>query len=42
MFVGLDVDQDTIAVVYALEDRGAEVMSPGVMGGRQSRSYARV
>jgi transposase len=33
--VGLDVHQDTIAVAYALEDRGAEVVSLGMIGTRQ-------
>ena len=34
-FVGLDVHKDTIAVAYAPEDRGAEVVSVGVIGTRQ-------
>jgi transposase len=35
LFVGLDVHKDTIAVAYALEDRGAEVVSLGMIGTRQ-------
>lgn len=35
LFVGLDVHKDTIAVAYALEDRGAEVVSWGMVGTRQ-------
>jgi transposase len=35
IFVGLDVHKDTIAVAYALEDRGAEVLSLGMIGTRQ-------
>lgn len=34
-FVGLDVHKDTIAVAYALADRGAEVVSLGTIGTRQ-------
>jgi transposase len=34
-FVGLDVHKDTIAVAYAAEDRGAEVVSLGTIGTRQ-------
>ena len=33
--VGLDVHKDSIAVAYAPEDRGAEVVSPGTIGTRQ-------
>jgi hypothetical protein len=29
LFVGLDVHKDTIAVAYAAEDRGTEVMALG-------------
>jgi hypothetical protein len=32
LFVGLDVHKDTIAVAYALEDRGAAVVSLGMIG----------
>src|SRR5256886_5621505 len=35
LFVGLDVHKDTIAVAYAAEDRGAEVVSLGMIGTRQ-------
>ena len=35
VFVGLDVHKDTIAVAYAPEDRGAEVLSLGTIGTRQ-------
>ncbi len=35
LFVGLDVHKDTIAVAYALEDRGADVVSLGTIGTRQ-------
>jgi transposase len=35
LFVGLDVHKDTIAVAYAPEDRGAEVVSLGLIGTRQ-------
>jgi transposase len=35
LFVGLDVHKDTIAVAYAPEDRGAEVVSLGMIGTRQ-------
>ena len=35
LFVGLDVHKDTIAVAYAPEDRGAEVVSWGMIGTRQ-------
>ena len=35
IYVGLDVHKDTIAVAYAPEDRGAEVVSLGSIGTRQ-------
>jgi len=35
LFVGLDVHKDTIAVAYAAEDRGTEVVLLGVIGTRQ-------
>ncbi len=35
LFVGLDVHKDTIAVAYAADDRGAEVVSLGMIGTRQ-------
>ena len=35
IYVGLDVHKDTIAVAYAPEDRGAEVISLGTIGPRQ-------
>ena len=35
LFVGLDVHKDTIAVAYAAEDRGTEVVSLGMIGTRQ-------
>ena len=35
LFVGLDVHKDSIAVAYAPEDRGAEVVSLGAIGTRQ-------
>jgi transposase len=35
LFVGLDVHKDTIAAAYAAEDRGAEVVSVGMIGTRQ-------
>jgi transposase len=35
LFVGLDVHKDTIAVAYVPEDRGAEVVSLGMIGTRQ-------
>jgi transposase len=35
LFVGLDVHKDMIAVAYAPEDRGAEVVSLGMIGTRQ-------
>src|SRR5215475_9096341 len=35
LFVGLDVHKDTIAVAYAEADRGAEVVSLGMIGTRQ-------
>jgi hypothetical protein len=36
LYVGLDVHKDAIAVAYAPEDRGAEVVSLGTIGTRQS------
>ena len=36
LFVGLDVHKDAIAVAYASEERGAEVVSLGSVGTRQS------
>jgi len=35
-YVGLDVHKDSIAVAYAPEDRGGEVLSLGAIGTRQS------
>ena len=35
LYVGLDVHKDSIAVAYAPEDRGAEVVSLGPIGARQ-------
>jgi transposase len=35
LYVGLDVHKDSIAVAYAPEDRGAEVVSLGPIGPRQ-------
>ena len=35
LYVGLDVHKDSIAVAYAPEDRGAEVLSLGAIGPRQ-------
>jgi len=35
LYVGLDVHKDSIAVAYAPEDRGAEVVSLGSIGTRQ-------
>src|SRR5207253_8940571 len=35
LFIGLDVHKDTIAVAYAAENRGAEVVSLGMIGTRQ-------
>jgi hypothetical protein len=35
VFVGLDVHKDAIAVAYAPEDRGADVVSLGSVGTRQ-------
>ena len=35
LFVGLDVHKDTIAVAYAPDDRGAEVVALGMIGTRQ-------
>src|SRR6266536_1508156 len=36
LYVGLDVHKDSIAVAYAPDDRGAEVVSRGAIGTRQS------
>ena len=36
LYVGLDVHKESIAVAYAPEDRGAEVVSLGAIGPRQS------
>jgi len=36
LYVGLDVHKDAIAVAYAPEDRGTEVVSLGSIGTRQS------
>src|SRR5207249_11929923 len=35
LFVGLDVHKDTITVAYAPDDRGADVVSLGIIGTRQ-------
>ncbi|MDO8478271.1 MAG: hypothetical protein Q7W02_19135 [Candidatus Rokubacteria bacterium] len=35
LYVGLDVHKESIAVAYAPEDRGAEVVSLGLIGTRQ-------
>src|SRR5436189_1309320 len=35
LFIALDVHKDTIAVAYAAEDRGTEVVSLGMIGTRQ-------
>jgi hypothetical protein len=35
LYVGLDVHKDSIAVAYAPQDRGAEVVSLGAIGTRQ-------
>ena len=35
LFIGLDVHKDTIAVAYAAEDRGTEVIPLGMIGTRQ-------
>lgn len=35
VYVGLDVHKESIAVAYAPEDRGAEVVSLGTIGTRQ-------
>jgi transposase len=35
LYVGLDVHKDSIAVAYAPDDRGAEVVSLGAIGSRQ-------
>ena len=36
LYVGLDVHKESIAVAYAPDDRGAEVVSVGPIGTRQS------
>lgn len=36
LYVGLDVHKESIAVAYAPDDRGAEVVSLGPIGTRQS------
>ena len=36
LYVGLDVHKDSIAVAYAPEDRGADVVSLGTIGTRQA------
>ena len=36
LYVGLDVHKESISVAYAPEDRGAEVVSLGAIGPRQS------
>ena len=36
LYVGLDVHKESIAVAYAQDDRGAEVVSLGAIGPRQS------
>jgi len=35
LFVGLDVHKDTIAVAYAADERGADVVAWGTIGTRQ-------
>ena len=35
LYVGLDVHKESIAVAYAFEERGAEVVSLGAIGTRQ-------
>lgn len=35
LYVGLDVHKDSIAVAYAPDERGAEVVSVGAIGTRQ-------
>ena len=35
LYIGLDVHKESIAVAYAPEDRGAEVVSLGAIGTRQ-------
>lgn len=36
VYVGLDVQKESIAAAYAPEDRGSEVVSLGTSGTRQS------
>ena len=36
LYVGLDVHKESIAVAYAPDDRGAEVVALGAIGTRQS------
>ena len=36
LYVGLDVHEDSITVAYAPDDRGADVVSLGAIGPRQS------
>ena len=36
LYVGLDVHKDSITVAYAPDDRGADVVSLGPIGTRQS------
>jgi transposase len=38
LYVGLDVHKESIAVAYAPEERGAEVVSLGTIGPRQCDS----
>src|SRR5262245_54944733 len=35
LFIGMDVNKDTIAVAYVAQDHGAEVTSRGTLGTRQ-------
>jgi hypothetical protein len=35
LFIGLEVDKETLAVAYVGEERGAEVTSLGTIGTRQ-------